>query len=232
MSLFYEAMERIQFATNTRTQVELAGILEIRQSSISDAKRRKSLPADWYLKLFDKFGLNPDWLRFGVGPMYLRTDKGYVPQEMPATGVSEEPAHYGDPGAKSTIANVFSMSSCTKSGKKPLEMQSESKLSLASPFVGPEICILRMNAHNMEPVVRYGAYLGIDTKQTRPVSGSMFVLYTKHEGLHVRRLFLDEDNDRFLLRSDAPNYPESSVSIADMADRLVGQVRWVLQELA
>ncbi len=51
MASFMEVYQRIQFATNTRTQVELANILEIRQSSISDAKRRNSIPSDWYMKL-------------------------------------------------------------------------------------------------------------------------------------------------------------------------------------
>ena len=232
MSLFYEAMERIQFATNTRTQVELATILEIRQSSISDAKRRKSLPADWYLKLFDKFGLNPDWLRFGVGPMYLRIRGDYAPQEMPVSGVNEEPAHYGDPGAKSSIVTVYAMGSCVKSGKKPLELQPESKLSLPSPFAGAEICVLRMNATNMEPVLKIDAYIGMDVSQTRPVSGGSFVLYNKNEGLSVRRLFLDENNGQYLLRSDAPEYPEHNVSVADISEKIVGRVCWVLQDLA
>ena len=41
---FDEIFERIKIATNTRTQVELAEVLDIRQSSISDAKRRNSVP--------------------------------------------------------------------------------------------------------------------------------------------------------------------------------------------
>ena len=80
---FTEIYERIKLATNCRTQVELAELLNIRQSSISDAKRRDSVPGDWYMKLFERFGLNPDWLKYGVGPLYLRTDKGYCPQEAP-----------------------------------------------------------------------------------------------------------------------------------------------------
>ena len=80
---FTEIYERIKLAANCRTQVELAELLNIRQSSISDAKRRDSVPGDWYMKLFERFGLNPDWLKYGVGPLYLRTEKGYCPQEAP-----------------------------------------------------------------------------------------------------------------------------------------------------
>ena len=69
---FNDIYERMRIATGCRTQMELADVLEIRQSSISDAKRRDSVPGDWYMKLFDRFGLNPDWLKQGVGPLYLR----------------------------------------------------------------------------------------------------------------------------------------------------------------
>ena len=83
---FAEIYERIKLATNSRTQVELAEVLDIRQSSISDAKRRNSVPGDWFMKLFEKFGLNPDWLKQGVGPMYLRTEQGYVPETSAEEG--------------------------------------------------------------------------------------------------------------------------------------------------
>ena len=53
---FTEIYERIKLVTNCRTQVELAELLNIRQSSISDAKRRDSVPGDWYMKLFERFG--------------------------------------------------------------------------------------------------------------------------------------------------------------------------------
>ena len=48
---FNDIYERMRIATGCRTQMELADVLEIRQSSISDAKRRDSVPGDWYMKL-------------------------------------------------------------------------------------------------------------------------------------------------------------------------------------
>lgn len=78
MTFFQEVYDRIRCATNARTQTELAAVLEIRQSSISDAKRRNSIPSDWYMKLFEKFGLNPDWIKSGTGPMFLKIDQRYT----------------------------------------------------------------------------------------------------------------------------------------------------------
>jgi hypothetical protein len=59
-------------------------LLEVRPSSIAASKKGNTIPPSWYVGLFDKFGLSQDWLRHGVGPMYLHTEQGYIPQAFPA----------------------------------------------------------------------------------------------------------------------------------------------------
>lgn len=68
LAAFEAAMERIKSVTGARTQVQLAEALEIRQSSISDAKRRASIPAEWLLKLQRKHQVFADWFLTGEGP--------------------------------------------------------------------------------------------------------------------------------------------------------------------
>lgn len=77
-----DVIKRIQAATHTRSQTELASLLEISQSSVAEAKRRQAIPADWYLKLFEKLGVNPDWLKSGSG----RYTCAQRPDMSPATG--------------------------------------------------------------------------------------------------------------------------------------------------
>ena len=74
MDNFKEVYARMLFAANVRTQAELAQILGIRQSSISDAKKRNRIPSDWFMRLYDACGVEVDWQRFGTGPVY--TEKG------------------------------------------------------------------------------------------------------------------------------------------------------------
>ncbi|MCD7982756.1 MAG: helix-turn-helix domain containing protein [Desulfovibrio sp.] len=76
---FTEAMNRIQFITGCGTQQELASLLGIRQSSISDAKKRGSIPADWLLTLWRKKGVNPDWILWGQG------ERGVQPMDLVKT---------------------------------------------------------------------------------------------------------------------------------------------------
>ena len=68
---FESQYKRVFAAAECRTQVQLADVLEVRQSSISDAKRRKNIPAEWRVKLFEKKRVNPEWILFGVGAKYL-----------------------------------------------------------------------------------------------------------------------------------------------------------------
>lgn len=58
------------------TQVKLAEALGIRQSSISDAKKRSTrdkrypVPAEWLVKALSFAGVDPDWIITGLGPKY------------------------------------------------------------------------------------------------------------------------------------------------------------------
>ena len=69
-------LARVFEAANCRTQEELAGLLGIRQSAVSDAKRRKSVPSEWLVCLFRLRSVNPEWVLTGCGPKYLNKDNG------------------------------------------------------------------------------------------------------------------------------------------------------------
>lgn len=231
MNYFQEVYGRILLATNARTQVELANVLEIRQSSISDAKRRDSVPADWYMKLFEKFGLNPDWLKKGSGPMYLRVDQNYSPVEAPGSMVAESPAAFGDPLSRNTITTVYDTFCMYTEGQGQPELQSAGKITMPQAFVTPDITVLRVDSEAFSPMVRKGAYVGVDTTLNHPVSGELFAVFMPHEGLSLKRLFLDSVRGCFILRTDNPDHPESTLEAKDCSDRLFGRVSWVLQQL-
>jgi hypothetical protein len=65
---FAAIMFRIQEVTGARTQVQLAEVLDVRQSSISDAKRRQSVPDGWVLTVHLKYDVMPSWILTGEGP--------------------------------------------------------------------------------------------------------------------------------------------------------------------
>lgn len=68
---FDEQIKRIHQITGTRTQAELAKLLGIRQSLVSDAKRRGIIPLTWLDTLQRVNNVNPDWILHGVGTQHL-----------------------------------------------------------------------------------------------------------------------------------------------------------------
>ncbi|MDL2314263.1 helix-turn-helix domain-containing protein [Desulfovibrio sp. OttesenSCG-928-C14] len=226
---FDEVFERIKLATNTRTQMELAKVLDIRQSSISDAKRRNSVPADWYLKLFESFGLNPAWLKSASGPMYLRTENGYTPSDGPdqAFALNEGAAQYNDPDAKAAVVSVHSaMRPFSEDAPSP----GVSRLSLPASFVQPGLYVIRLESSAMEPHFNKGAYVGLDTGCRNVASGELYGVNLPYEGVAIKRIFLDATKGTMILRSEKPAHPEMVLPIEEQKS-IVGRVLWVLQKM-
>ncbi len=100
----YEAaFRRIQAVTGTRTQVELAKLLGIRQSSISDAKKRASIPDAWLVRLVIDYAANPTWVLQGVGTPYLRPDPD---RSAPDGATCREEKPEGEPTPAPTVGDL------------------------------------------------------------------------------------------------------------------------------
>ncbi len=92
---FDAQMERIRLITGTRTQLELADLLGVKQSSISDAKRRGRIPPGWLVMLMRYKHANPDWILTGSGPVFVSfppTEMHYETGDMVAERKSDKEA--------------------------------------------------------------------------------------------------------------------------------------------
>lgn len=65
--------QRLFDVTGCHSQLELAGFLGVRQSAISDAKRRGVIPTDWLHFLQKTKGIRPEWILSGTPPQYEAT---------------------------------------------------------------------------------------------------------------------------------------------------------------
>lgn len=235
MPNFDEVFERIKYATHTRTQIDLATVLDIRQSSISDAKRRNSIPSDWCMKLFDRFGLNPDWIKKGTGPMYLRTETGYAPvEEEASTAAREDVSLYSDLNAKSTVTSVFSMQ---PGGHREADANFETlpqkvvgKLNIPLSLAGEGIQVFLLDSTSMEPFLRKGAHVGVDTFQKQVVSGELYAVTLPYEGVGIKRLFPDSAKNFVLLRAENPQHPEISLPLEKLDEIVYGRVVWAISK--
>jgi len=70
--VFNEQIQRIHEVTGKKTQADLADFLGIGQSSVSDAKRRGKIPADWLVTIIRTRDVHPEWILTGLGPCFIR----------------------------------------------------------------------------------------------------------------------------------------------------------------
>jgi phage repressor protein C with HTH and peptisase S24 domain len=223
---FEDALERIKKATGARTQVQLAEVLDVRQSSISDAKRRCSIPSDWFLKLYRSHGLDPDWLAEGVEPVYINAAKAKIPAD---TLLREAPAPYGRLNSRGRVVPVSSMAGADKDGEtwspNPLE-----ELSVPESFCRSKLQVVKVDSASMAPVIGRGAFVGIDCDRKDHPDGDLCAVHFPHQGLTIRRVYMQ--GDTFLLKAENDKYSDLTIPAEEMDKRTVGRVIWVLQNLA
>ena len=92
---FDAILGRMKAATKTTSDTALAKILNLRQSSISGAKERQSIPPAWAVQIAQDYGVSLDWLMFGKGEA-----KREATQERP------EPAQ-APPVRAETVATIY-----------------------------------------------------------------------------------------------------------------------------
>ena len=226
MQNFSDVFKRIKQATNRNTQIDLAELLEIRQSSISDAKKRNSVPAHWVLTLYRKFGLNPDWVLSGTSPMYLRSSPGFSSDAASEAGLlQEEHAAYGRDYSLPTSVKVHA--SAITDGK--LGLVAVDNLSIPMPLHTKGLLVLRIDDKSMEPGIRKGAFVGLDTMNKRLSSGELFGVIMPHEGHTIRQAIVDYSMGKLLLRAGNTDIPDQTVPLLDYEQYIAGRVHWVIQ---
>ena len=146
-----------------------------------------------------------------------------------AGAVLEDPIRYSDPDSKSSIVTVYSMAFAPSEDESSTQLEAIAKLAVPLSYAKQGIQVLRVDATSMEPIIMKGSHVGIDTAQKNIISGELYGIYMPFEGVVLKRVYIDGDNARFILRSDNPNHPEQYIPIAQRSERIFGRVVWMLQ---
>lgn len=218
---FEDAYARIQAATRTRTQTEIANLLGIKQSSISDAKKKNTIPDGWLITLYRSLGLEPDWVLYGQEPASRR--EGFSLE----TGVRETAAEYAGPPARTTVYAMTPTDSETGAWAR----QGLETIPLIDHLKRPNLLVVKMDGTSMEPLIRRGAYVGIDCDDTRFRSGEIYALDVPNEGLVIRRISRDLETKRLCLLPDNPSHQAQNLPLDNPGVKPVGKAVWVIQEI-
>ena len=80
---------RARQALNIDSQNELAALLKVHRSAVTQAKRKGSVPESWITRLTRSHGVNPVWLETGQGrPQLAAAHAGNLPD-----GITEVPKY-------------------------------------------------------------------------------------------------------------------------------------------
>lgn len=169
--------------------------------------------------------MNPDWLKTGTGPVLLRTEEGYVPtygEEWAAASVPDETSP-----EKSVIVTIYSTYCGT--GNIPDCLQPLGKIVLPSTYATEDILVFQIDTESFHPIIRKGAYVGVDTARVHPASGEIFAVMLPPGGIVLKKLALDSRRGCFVLHSEKDELMENLLYPEEYAERLVGRLAWVFQ---
>jgi SOS-response transcriptional repressor LexA len=206
-------MKRILDATGIRSQSELAKELGIDRSGITHARNKNKLPDKWIVKLYRKFGFNPQWIETGIGNVFLRTH-------------SDDDVEFKYiPRVAARLSAGTGSFECDENVKDYLSFQTK---WLAAKGSANNMVAMEVFGQSMEPVIREGDTVLIDQSQKNILAGAIYAvgvedtILVKRLEKHPNKLVLCSDNKDY-----APIYLEREE--ADKV-RIIGKVIWSCRE--
>ena len=181
------------------------------------------------MKLFEKLGVNPDWVKRGVGPIYLRTEAGYCPGNGENHPI--DPRFLSDPWACSEIVNVYSMNGhYTEELFHLSDTACIEKIVIPKQYAKDGIIVFQTYTDEALPLVYKNSYIGIDTLSIHPICGDLFAVHIPYEGVVLRKIFWNQEEKCFILRAENTEFPEIYLSL-EQKEYILGRLCWILQKV-
>lgn len=213
-SLFEAFLKRIFETTGIGSQAELAEVLDINRSAISQARRKDTIPSKWLLQLFRTYSLNPDWAETGSGPPFLSQsprdpiDFVQIPKVNARLCAGDGSFEVG-----SDIQGFFSFQ------KTWLRNKGSAKLMVLMDIFG----------NSMAPEMKDGDTVLIDQSQMNILSGAIYAVGVE-DTIMVKRV--EKHPNALVLLSDNKDYAPIYLKNQEAAGiRMIGKVIWICREL-
>lgn len=205
------------------TQAQLAEKVGISQTAVHLLEQRDSQSSKFLVEISKALGVTPEWLKEG----------GHLLAEQPRTYEAEPDGRTPSEETHVIIPRYNVAASC---GAGLLNEHVEVNGGLAfmrswlrdQGWKAADLVVIYARKDSMAPTITDGAVLLVDTSQTLPESGRVYVLNWFGEE-RVKRLH-KTGATRFRVASDNPNkaeYPDEEVDFSTQPDvRIIGRVVW------
>ncbi|MCC8194758.1 MAG: helix-turn-helix domain-containing protein [Deltaproteobacteria bacterium] len=218
---------RVAESTNIATQMELARVLGVNRSAITQAKSRNAVPQKWILTLSRRYALSPDWLEYGDGTPHPedRNRPSIVaqPQTLPLPDVSLETIMV--PKVKAVL--------CAGGGSMELEAVPVSEHPLPRAWLsrmGQPNAMVFMDVigNSMEPGIRDGDMVLVDQSRTEMTVKSVLAVGYE-DAIFIKRL--EKRPNGVVMLSDNPDYEPVTIDGDELASfRVIGKVVWLCRD--
>jgi phage repressor protein C with HTH and peptisase S24 domain len=206
--------ERVTRATGLRTLSDLADLLEVNRSAVTQARKKDSVPATWLLHLYRAKGLNPDWLEGGPGPDIVALD----PQG--------NQRYRAVPKVKARL--------CAGGGSFEVASDVEGFYSFENVWLqrkgnADQMVLMDVFGHSMKPEIKEGDTVLVDQSQKDVIAGAIYAVGIE-DTIMVKRL--EKHPHKLVLLSDNKEFAPIFLSAEEMNSiRIIGKVLWICREL-
>lgn len=205
---------RVGEALGIRSQSELASTIGVHPSSISQAKKKGIIPNKWILQLYDRYGINPDWIKNGKDPIFLKS-----------SGV--------DKGEFKKIPKVKARL-CAGGGSFEVGSEVENHYSFRADWLSKKgsadkMVLLDVVGNSMEPELKEGDTVLIDESQKSILAGAIYAVGIE-DTVMIKRI--EKHPNKLVLRSENKNHNPIYLQNEEINKvRIIGKVIWIGREL-
>ena len=205
-SLSFDAfMRRVEKGARVRSQNQLAGVLGIHRSAVTQAKRKGSVPRQWVYRVAEAFDLDAQWL---------------------LTGKKDASSMGGDDliWVPRVEARLSAGGGSFETGSQEKDAVPFRRAQLQGLGPAPGLVMMEVSGDSMEPNIRAGDTVMIDQGQTALVAGGIFAVGID-DTIMVKRL--EKRPGQLALISDNRAYETVLVDSAAANVRILGRVVWL-----
>ncbi|WP_027186044.1 LexA family transcriptional regulator [Desulfovibrio inopinatus] len=205
---------RVCQATGIDSQSELADKLRVHRSAITQAKKKKSVPEKWILRLSRMYAIDADWLMTG------RKLGGRQ------SCIENAPEFHRIP----KVAARLSAGGGSLEVEDNIEFYQAFRLDWLRRKGNPEMmALLDVVGNSMEPEIKEGDTVLVDESQNQIIQYAVFAVGVE-DSIMVKRL--EQQPGKIRLLSDNRDYSPIEVRGDELHSfRIIGRVVWVGREL-
>jgi phage repressor protein C with HTH and peptisase S24 domain len=213
-SRFESFLQRVFQATGLTSQTELASVLKVNRSAITQARKKNSIPDKWILQLYKTYGLNPDWVETGSGQTFIKKS------------ASDD----------SIFKNIPKVRARLSAGGGSFEVGSEiegyyafRRDWLTTKGNRNKMVLMDIFGNSMEPEMKDGDTILIDESQKDILAGAIYAVGID-DTIMVKRV--EKHPNKLVLLSDNKDYSPIYLQGNEISSvRIIGKVIWISREL-